>query len=55
MIVLVEPSGLVVNAIGRMPADIGIVRASVSVAVSTMLIVRSGIDPATAQRLSGVT
>ena len=37
--VLVEPSGLVSNAIGRIPADIGMVRTSVSVAVSTMLIV----------------
>jgi hypothetical protein len=44
-----------VNAIGRIPADIGMVRARVSVDVSTMLIVRSGIDPATAHLPSGVT
>ncbi|MEZ5419090.1 MAG: hypothetical protein R2708_17380 [Vicinamibacterales bacterium] len=55
MIRPVDPSGLMVNAMGRMPADSGIVQASVSVAVSTMLIVFSGIRPATAHRPSGVT
>jgi hypothetical protein len=52
---LVDPSGLVSNVIGRMPALILIVRTVVSVVVSTMLIVEVGIEPATANLPSGVT
>ena len=51
----VDPSAFLSNVIGRMPELILIFRTMVSVAVSTMLIVLAGMEPATANLPSGVT
>ena len=55
MISFVDPSGLRVKAIGRMPALKVSVHATVSVDVSMTLMVFVGIEPETAYLPSGVT
>ena len=55
MMSLVEPSGFLRKAMGRMPALSFLVQASVSVEVSMTLMVLSAIEPATANLPSGVT
>src|ERR1051326_8176514 len=55
MMSLVDPSGFVVKAMGRMPALMVSVQATVLLDVSITLMVLVGIDPATANLPSGVT
>jgi len=55
MISLVEPSGFLVNTIGRMPLESFSDQATLSVSTSITLITLLATEPDTANRPSGVT